>query len=410
CWTIKSIVAFIPIIMNLLNYSTTTVFNYCPKLSRAFFASFRPNNQFESLILSWKTKVAKIVDIKEDTLTATPLQLLSITLNRKEIINNIPSIQTPPDETPLPPNYHLAYFLPRDYENELSSDGYKTKFSPPAPFLRRMWAGGELKFNQENPLKIGQKVKMTTKVRDVEYKMGKLGKNVFVWLDKEIVNENGCSLIDSRCIVYMPASEENKPKPPRKIIKENISSEFEKVIFPTSILLFRYSALTFNSHRIHYDHIYSTKTEGYPGCLVHGPLTCTLLLDLIRDNLPNTSYIKTFSYRAMSPLYVGEEFKICGKKSDTNDKFIDVWAENIHGGIAVTYVLVIGASIPVMVTTNKINHFFREWKFFGSLSFKVKSEFLVTSVSSVTSVTSVTSETSEISEEILLIIEINMNV
>ncbi|CAG8816848.1 14554_t:CDS:1, partial [Racocetra persica] len=135
------------------------------------------NNQYKSLIVSWKSKVTKIIDNQEDTLVATLLQLLSITLNRKEIIDNIPSAQTSPVETLLPPNYHLAYFLPKDYEHELSYDGYKTKYSPPAPFLRRMWAGGELIFNNENLLRIGQKATMTTKIRDVEHKIGKLGEN-----------------------------------------------------------------------------------------------------------------------------------------------------------------------------------------------------------------------------------------
>ncbi|CAG8816305.1 23888_t:CDS:2, partial [Racocetra persica] len=139
------------------------------------------------------------------------------------------------------------------------------------------------------------------------HKIGKLGENVFVWHDKCISNENGWT---------------------------NMTPEFEKIISPSSILLFRYSALTFNSHRIHYDHIYSTKAEGYPGYLVHGPLTCTFLLDLVRDNLPSTAYIRSFSYRALSPLYVGEEFKLCGSKSDINDKSFDVWAENIQGGVA----------------------------------------------------------------------------
>ncbi|CAG8732432.1 23885_t:CDS:2 [Racocetra persica] len=315
--------------MNFLKCSSIN-FIYRSQLSRTFFTSLQfKNNYSEVLISSWKTTISRIVTTKEEILFPTPLQLLSITLNRKEIINNIPSTQTPPDETPLPPNYHLVYFNPSDYEHELSNDGYNTLYSPPPPFLRRMWAGGELKFNHKNQLRIGQKAKMTTKLRDAEYKIGKLGENVFVWLDINISNDNGWCIKDTRCFAYVPSS-------------ENLSPEFEKVILPTSMLLFRYSALTFNSHRIHYDHIYSTEIEGYPGCLVHGPLTCTLLLDLIRDNLPSSSYIKSFKYKALSPLYVGEEFKVCGKKGHTDNTSLDVWAENIQGGVAMKGTAIIG--------------------------------------------------------------------
>ncbi|CAG8800249.1 36000_t:CDS:2, partial [Gigaspora margarita] len=305
--------------MNLLKSRSANTFSYRPQLSRTFFTSLQSrNNQSESLISSWKSKLDETVDTREETLFPIPLQLLSITLNRKEIINNIPSTQPPPNGTPLPPNYHLVYFTPRNYEHELTNDGHKIHYSPPAPFLRRMWAGGELKFNHKNQLKIGQKAKMITKLRNVDYKIGKLGENVFVWFDNDINNENGWCIKDTNCVAYVPIRDDKKPRPSRKIIKENLSPEFEKAILPTSILLFRYSALTFNSHR----------------CLVHGPLTCTLLLDLIRDNLPNSSYIKSFNYKALSPLYAGEEFKVCGKKSQTNNASLDVWAENIHGGIA----------------------------------------------------------------------------
>ncbi|CAG8584608.1 2711_t:CDS:2, partial [Diversispora eburnea] len=218
-----------------------------------------------------------------DTLYATPIQLLSITLNRKTLCNNnnIPSTELPPLGTPVPPNYHLVYFLPKDYENELALDGYKTRYSPPpsilkTSFTKRMWAGGELLFNPQNPLLIGQKVQMTTKIRDVKYKISSNNQNnnhhnrdemnekVFVWLEKEISNEFGWSLKDTRCLVYMKPQDSNSKLPPRKIIKSNKESEFKKIIYPSEILLFRFSALTFNSHRIHYDHEYSTKVEGYP--------------------------------------------------------------------------------------------------------------------------------------------------
>ncbi|CAG8514240.1 10672_t:CDS:2 [Acaulospora morrowiae] len=312
----------------LLKYSTFKPSRFLLK-TRTFFTKSKCYHDHkhdaqansQELISSWKSHVSNIVVTRHDTLVATPLQLLALTLNRETIVDNVSSTETPPVGTPIPPNYHLAYFLPKNFEKELASDGYGTHYSPPPPFLRRMWAGGEISLDSNNPLLVGQNVTMTTKVRNVEFKIGSSGENVFVWLDKEIHNEKGWSVRDTRCLAYM--------KDTNKI------PDFEKIVLPSEVLLFRFSALTFNSHRIHYDHLYSTKVEGYPRCLVHGPLTCTLLMDLVRDNLPsNKLHIKSFSYRALSPLYVGEEFKICGKKSDTSDMSFEVWAENKEGGVA----------------------------------------------------------------------------
>ncbi|KAG9294975.1 hypothetical protein G9A89_017769 [Geosiphon pyriformis] len=284
----------------------------------------------ERLISNWKSEVIKDTKISKDFITSSTLQLLSLTLNRKNIISDLSATHVPPEGTPVPPNYHLAYFPPRVYESQLADDGYVTTHSPPSPFLRRMWAGGELSFNNQNPLRVGQIVNMETRCRDIKLKNGSQGESVFVWVDRDLSNENGWSMRDTRCLVYIKRCDK---KQERRVIKVNKIAEFQKTIHPSSILLFRFSALTFNSHLIHFDHRYATEIEGYPGCLVHGPLTCTLLLDLIRDNLnERDAFIKSFSYRALSPLIVDHEFKVCGKKHDSKKEFYEVWAENAQGG------------------------------------------------------------------------------
>ncbi|GBB94667.1 putative enoyl dehydratase (DH), mitochondrial [Rhizophagus clarus] len=288
----------------------------------------------KKLINEWKKKVTRDTESFTDTITASPLQLFAITLRRNYITDDIPATQIPPEGTRVPPNYHLAYFSPRIYEKDLGSDGSEIRHEPPLKSLRRMWAGGELSFSANNPLCVGQHATMSTKCREVEVKSSPRGENIFIWIDRNITNEFGWSMRDTRCLVYMKLEEK---KPEQKIVKLNKTPDFEQIVFPTPLLLFRFSALTFNSHRIHYDHPYTTQVERYPGCLVHGPLTLTLLLDLMRDNLPNKiSYIKSFSYRAVSPLFVGEEFKICGRRSesDLSGSSYELWAENKHGGVA----------------------------------------------------------------------------
>ncbi|CAG8660074.1 9460_t:CDS:2 [Funneliformis caledonium] len=250
------------------------------------------NVDIKELFNDWKAKVSQDVDTSVDTITATPLQLFTISLRRKYIIDDLLATQVPPKGTQIPPNYHLAYFPPKAYENELESDGTESRYAPPPPFSRRMWAGGELSFSANNPLRVGQQVSMSTKCREVKVKPSPRGENLFLWLDRDISNELGWSMREARCIV----------------------------------------------HRIHYDHSYVIQTEKFPGCLVHGPLTLTLLLDLMRDNLPNkTSFIKSFTHRAVSPLFVDEEFKVCGKRNESDDPIsnsYELWAENKHGGVA----------------------------------------------------------------------------
>ncbi|RUP52173.1 hypothetical protein BC936DRAFT_138361 [Jimgerdemannia flammicorona] len=293
-----------------------------------------------SLISVWKSSVTQRIDTTVDHINPSTFNLLATTLDDPLIPykgeNNLP-----PADTPLPPNWHLAYFPPRVLERDLASDGYEDSHAPPEPFVRRMWAGGKLEFKERNPLRIGQEARVVTKCKDVEVKRGARGENVFVWVEKEIGNGHGWCVRDTRCLVYMKPPGKGGEKVEQRVIRASKTPAFMRTIHPTPILLFRYSALTFNSHQIHYDYRYTTEKEGRPACLVHGPLTCTLLLDLLRANINPMAHIRSFTYRALTPMYAGTEFRLCGRPNGSaEDKDVEgtyeLWAENEHGGLAMS--------------------------------------------------------------------------
>ncbi|KAF9900777.1 hypothetical protein EC991_006902 [Linnemannia zychae] len=246
--------------------------------------------------------------------------------------------------SPLPVNWHHAFFPPMIGEQDLGQDGYEMTHAPPAPFLARMWAGGGVEQNPRNLLRVGQEMLMKTKCTGVDIKTSREGKvMVFVSLEKLIENEKGLALTDTRTLVYMEKDRENPVKP--KLVKPRRQADVTLDVHPTAIQLFRYSALTFNSHRIHFDHEYANKVEDHPACLVHGPLSATLMLEPLRQQLLLTpgKVIKNFRYRALSPLYVDQPIKICAKKMALNptmdadvEECYEVWVENPQGGLAMS--------------------------------------------------------------------------
>jgi 3-methylfumaryl-CoA hydratase len=180
-------------------------------------------------------------------------------------------------------------------------------------------------------LRIGDRVARISRIADVILKQGRSGPLVFVTVRHEIRIEEGVALTEEQDIVYRDSARVYRdaagaaPSPAAPD-----GQEWEREIRPGDVLLFRYSALTFNSHRIHYDRRFATSVEGYPGLVVHGPLIATLLLDLLRSNLPEANVAK-FSFRAVSPLFDTAPFQICGKADGTT---IRLWAANDRGGLA----------------------------------------------------------------------------
>jgi 3-methylfumaryl-CoA hydratase len=251
-----------------------------------------------------------------DEITPAPAALLAATLDRPD--------PEPTEGDALPPLWHWLYFLPRHRLSDLAPDGHARRggFLPPVPLAHRMWAGGRFEFHR--PLRIGDRVTRISRIADVILKQGRSGPLVFVTVRHEIRNEEGVALTEEQDIVYRDAAGAAPPSAAPD------GHQWEREIRPGDVLLFRYSALTFNSHRIHYDRRFATSVEGYPGLVVHGPLIATLLLDLVRCNLPEPNVAK-FSFRAVSPLFDAAPFRICGKPDGTS---VRLWAKNESGGLA----------------------------------------------------------------------------
>jgi 3-methylfumaryl-CoA hydratase len=224
----------------------------------------------------------------------------------------------------LPPGWHWMLFLPHARQSELGPDGHPKRggFLPPVPLPRRMWAGGRLRFHA--PLRIGEKVSRISRIDKVDLKQGKGGALVFVVVKHRIEGPGGLALEEEHDVVYREAPVRGaKPPAPPEAPK---GAEWSRSIHPDPVLLFRYSALTFNGHRIHYDRSYCAEVEGYPGLIVHGPLIATLLLDLFFERVPGER-IRRFSFRAVSPLFDTAPFTVSAAGSR-------VWATNPTGGLA----------------------------------------------------------------------------
>jgi 3-methylfumaryl-CoA hydratase len=256
-------------------------------------------------------------ETREERLSPFPSNALAATLNRDD--------PTCRDGTDLPPLWHWLHFLPISPLNEAGPDGHPARggFLPPVPLPRRMWAGSRLSF--QKPLLIGETCRRISTVTKVEHKAGKSGDLVFVTVRHEIIGETGPAIEEEHDIVYRGMAAPGSAAPPP--VAAPADADWIFPIMPDPVLLFRYSALTFNSHRIHYDLDYVTKVEGYPGLIVHGPLIATLLLDGLRRAQPE-SRIKRFSFRAIAPTFHIDPFTVRGHLAAPGRARL--WAEK-HG-------------------------------------------------------------------------------
>ena len=260
-------------------------------------------------------------EVRSDSLTAWPIAALAATLDEPELAVDIGS--------PVPNGWHWIFFLEAKPASELGSDGHPKRggFLPPVPLPRRMWAGGRLEFIQ--PLKIGDPITRESEILSVEPKSGRSGTLVFVTVRHTIKAAGTIAIIEEQDIVYREAAQKGEPLPPGKPAPSNAA--WSRRVMPDSTLLFRYSALTFNGHRIHYDKDYATNEEHYPGLVVHGPMQATLLLDLCRQNARRT--LKQFEYRAQHPLFAGRAFTVNGN-FDAAASQADLWTANDAGNYA----------------------------------------------------------------------------
>ncbi len=230
----------------------------------------------------------------------------------------------------LPLLWHWVYFWSTTPASDIGADGHARRggFLPPVPLPRRMWAGGRLNFVA--PLPVGRAAEKVSRILDVSMKSGATGPLVFVTVEHRILSGATECVVEEHDIVYRDQAAAGAPAPKGKPAPTD--AQWSRRLDPDPVLLFRYSALTFNGHRIHYDRSYVTGVEGYPGLIVHGPLIATLLMDLLRRELPQR-VVKSFSFRAVSPLFDIDSFSVNGKLSEDGRSAV-LWAANARGELA----------------------------------------------------------------------------
>jgi len=250
----------------------------------------------------------------------------------------------------LPPLAHWLHFTPRARQGALGGDGHAERggFLPPVGLPRRMWAGGELVFHR--PLRIGHAMYRRSRIAALRHTQGRSGALVFVTVEHLLGDAQGLAITERQDLVFREPPLDTQPAPEPQAAPP--SGLFSRRIQPDPVLLFRYSALTFNGHRIHYDQPYATGVEGYPGLLVHGPLIATLLVDLVQRHWPAAT-LRRFSFRAMRPLFVPHDFTVCcaptelatPRTNDSNDTThtaspgavpnqLNLWARDRDGWLA----------------------------------------------------------------------------
>jgi 3-methylfumaryl-CoA hydratase len=259
-------------------------------------------------------------ETRTDTIDARPATLLAATLDRDDPPPRIGDL--------LPPLWHWLYFLPSYRHDEAGPDGHAKRggFLPPVPLPRRMWAGSRLEWS--SPLRIGDRVTRVSRIVSITNKRGASGELVFVVVRHELSTEAGLALAEEHDIVYRDLSSSGVGAATRAPEE----APWRRSIVPDDVLLFRYSALTFNSHRIHYDRRYVTEVESYPGLVVHGPLLATLLVDLLRRHGVGET-LRRFEFRARRPLFDIAPFDVCGFPA-TDGKTVSLWAQDVEGALA----------------------------------------------------------------------------
>ncbi len=260
-------------------------------------------------------------DEQRDDIGAAPLRGLAATLDRDDA--------APEPGAAVLPLGHWLYFLPQAPQSQIGDDGHPKRggFLPPVPLPRRMWAGGRLSWEAANPLRVGDEAVRHSRIESVTHKRGRTGEMVFVLVKHEVHNAHGLCLTEEHDIVYRAPVLPREAAPPPTAAET--TAPWRRQIVPDPVLLFRYSALTFNGHRIHYDRSYVTEVEGYPGLIVHGPLIATLLVDLVRRHAPGC-FIRRFEFRAVRPTFDLNPFFVNGEPS-ADGRSVRLWAHDHEG-------------------------------------------------------------------------------
>jgi len=257
-----------------------------------------------------------------DQVTAAALAGLAATLDREE------PMPAPGDSAP--PGSHWLFFHPRARQSALDEVGHaKTgAFLPPAPLPRRLWAGGRLTFHR--PLQVGESIRRVGTIRDISVKQGRTGALIFILVHYAISGEHGLAVEEEHDIVYRDAPNPSaKPQPPTEAPD---GATWRCEIRPDPTLLFRFSALTFNATRIHYDRPYVMEVEGYPGLIVNARLIALMLMERCSIENPGAR-LAGFDFRFIRPLFDTAPFTLAGKPGDGA---IDLWAMDSEGFLAMS--------------------------------------------------------------------------
>ncbi len=258
----------------------------------------------------------------EDLAAPFPIRALAATFDEQDA--------EPRAGDPLPPLWHWLYFLEAAPQSKIGPDGHAERgdFLPPVPLPRRMWAGSRFAFDGP-PIRVGDTITRRSTVKSVEPKTGSTGAMVFVTVEHVVSGSAGRSFVEEHDIVYReaarPGEASRSPKP------APTDATWSRAVLADPVLLFRFSALTFNGHRIHYDQPYVTGTEGYPGLIVHGPLMGMLQIELARRANPSKT-ASTFEFRALSPVFGGATLGVHGRREA--DGSVSTWIDDGKGGLA----------------------------------------------------------------------------
>jgi len=261
-----------------------------------------------------------------DVVTPGPANLLRMTFERDE-----PELRA---GDALPPGWHILYFLPQFRSDQLRPDGSPSDAGvvPPLPLPRRMFAGERLRFHR--PIRIGETLRRETELVDLAVKTGGTGTLVFATVVNRIAGADGLALEEERRTVFREEVKtgERNQAPRREEAPSDVP--WRRRVVPEPVRLFRFSALTFNSHRIHYDRPWAMDVEGYPGLVVHGPFTSASLIDFARDHNPGRPFL-TYITQARAPLFDTAPFELRGRPT-AGGRGCELWAVTPEGTVAMS--------------------------------------------------------------------------
>jgi 3-methylfumaryl-CoA hydratase len=264
------------------------------------------------------------VATQHDVASVVPMRGMAAAFNRRDA--------APAEGDVVPPGWHAAYFLPATPAWELNADGtpQDNGVLPVMPFPRRMHAGIRTRFLA--PIRVGDALRRENRFSGLELRQGRSGPLIVSTQTRSIFTLRGMAIEEEYTQVHLPLPAPQAVASSRPGDPAPGGAGWVRTITPDVIDLFRFSALTFNAHRIHYDRRYATEVEGFPGLVVHGMFTAQCLIDLARDRLPGVRFTE-FSFRAGAPLFEGQPIRLLGRHSPA-DRRIDLWAVSPAGTVA----------------------------------------------------------------------------